>query len=527
MPLTAPAAAEIDVSGQLQRAATGRSLAIVRVDGSTDERLRVRVMDVNVAELDGLLGGVRLAEWLGDSGQLLATVHRGADGDVADIDASFPRCTGGLTVRSEGEMISLESEEATLMLGRLVVQDLIGDPEGTVLVTRDLPLSVEVRSLSVPASLLAGEPFDPDDVDIDVWLAGGPLEVRDDRIGRTSVRSLNARLHTRNLDTGLQVTAGGEVAVDGQTGGGLELNATLSGLVHARRLTPDRARLGGSLSGQGLRTRVLDRLAGLNGLLAAALGEQVTVDAVADEFGHDAGSLDLHLRTTDGGSLNAIVQSADEGLSLEADRPAIARLPMTESVRDRLLGRLHPMLAELRTAQPVRATIREAFMPIDGDIFRARADLAIEIGRAEFDPGSVMLEALGIHEVYQERDPEHKSAMRGRIRDVSARLERGIIIYEHFEMQVEQVTMSFRGTVNLNTGTVDLRTEAPIRDGMKRRFRATRRLAPGTMIPFRIHGSLDDPVTEIDWDEAVQNIPDLILEEVPGHVPETGTAAGR
>ena len=133
---------------------------------------------------------------------------------------------------------------------------------------------------------------------------------------------------------------------------------------------------------------VLDGLADMQGLLVAAVGPRVDAVATASNFSRETGVLEARIEASNGW-LDGTVYGSNNALLIKADQPLRAELELTKPLRERLLYKLHPLLADIRTTeQPLRISIGESSIPLDGDVSRLDAVLEITVGRVEFDSGS-------------------------------------------------------------------------------------------------------------------------------------------
>ena len=125
-----------------------------------------------------------------------------------------------------------------------------------------------------------------------------------------------------------------------------------------------------------------DAFTNMDGLLVAALGPKMNAKFDADDFSPDSGTLDARIDTTNG-FLEAFVKGKDQTLRSNKNKPINAELKITEPLRKRLLEKVHPVLADIRTTkQPLKVNITKSVIPTDGDMSKLDADLEITIGEA-------------------------------------------------------------------------------------------------------------------------------------------------
>jgi hypothetical protein len=476
----------------------------------TFPRIELNVSNIAVKRVDQVLGSRSgdLLTWIGDSGSASLTLRSDAGAYEAAIRADFPRIRGEFAAAAEGDVISVTGGDASVSLSREAIERRLaprptGDPAGRagVTVQADVPLGLTVRSLRAPRGLLTGDPVDPADVSVDLVLTGGPLVLDDPQQGRSSIDELAVTLTSDDLTEGVALSISGQVKASAGEPGALEVTGRLTGLVTDGVLTPENAELAMNATASGVHSAVVDALAGWQGLLVAAVGPRMDLTASARKFSRTTGHVAARVETTNGwldipralGRENALRIRGDE------DKRASAELEITPPLRERLLSRIHPVLGDIRTTeQPVRATVGGAFIPMDADVSRLRADLDITIGAVEFDSGSVTLAILQLF------NASNAKTIPGEIEPIKAKIRKGIVTYEQFAVKIDKYTLIFSGKIDLNAQTVDLRWQMPL-DGLALSIRELRGKVEGIVVPLWTHGPLDKPKTDLD--------PDYKLEE--------------
>ncbi|MHC4416807.1 MAG: hypothetical protein ACYS0G_16175 [Planctomycetota bacterium] len=506
----------ISVTGdaRLRRAAHDQDVAVVRctaVDLRQGEvgEVSVEITDLSIRRLGAMLGNVdgdQIAEWIGESGGLTVALGEHGAGVQAEIGADFPHLAGDFVARDDGEAISVTAEAPRLSLSRSALQKRLTpapaerpDAGSTrIAVVDDVPLTLAIRSLRLPRAALAGEPFDGDAVDVDVALRGGPLILDDAEVGRNRIDRLDIRLVSRNLNAGLDVSVTGDVTFRGAPEPGrIELDGRVTGLMADGVLAPDRARLTMTTRVNGLHTAVVDAVAGMQGLLLAAVGSPVDVEATAQSFTPGSGVLTAEI-VTPNGKLEGQVTGRDNGLSVEPEHPVKAELEITPPFSERLLKKIHPLLADIRTTdQPLRATVSRGFVPMDGDVRRLQAQIEITIGGVELDSGSTTLALLTVVNLAKGSPGADARTIPGYIEPIKARIADGVVSYDEFTVKIDKYTLVYSGTVDLNARTVDLRTSIPL-EGLAQDIRELRALPDDTIVPLVTSGSIDDPETTVD-----------------------------
>ena len=74
----------------------------------------------------------------------------------------------------------------------------------------------------------------------------------------------------------------------------------------------------------------------------------------------------------------------------------------------------------------------------------------------EFDSGSISLGLLNA------LNATSTSTIPGHIEPIVARIRDGVVTYDRFTVRIDKYTLAYSGRIDLNTRTVDLRTELPL-----------------------------------------------------------------
>ena len=396
---------------------------------------------------------------------------------------------GDFEVTLDGPMISITAEGVDVTLPRSALQQRMGK---AVTVVADVPMALVVRSLRLPYAALGGAPFDGADVDVDLEFVGGPLVLDEPRIGRNTIRNIRVTLAGGDLGVGLTAQITGDIEfVGARVPGRLQLDGTVTGLMTDDLLTASAATVVLSAKVHGLHTAVIDGLGDMGGLLVAALGPRIDAVAVADNFSRDSGTLQWRIEATNGW-LDGTVAGRDNALIVDSEAPVHAELDLTPPLRERLLYKIHPLLADIRaTEQPIRATIGAASIPLDGDVSRLDARLEITVGKVEFDSGSEALALLTLANATDAR------TLPGEIEPIRATIRKGIVTYERFAVKIDKYTFIYTGTINLNTRYVDLRTEIPL-DGLAGTFHELEGYTDNISVPILYRGTFGNVRAEVE-----------------------------
>ncbi len=504
--------------GALLRGGRDQDLAGTRftaaAEGGRVKGMTLQLTDLVIDVLEALLGNPAgepagtLSNWIGEQGSLGIALDRIDAGPQAELTAHFKHVAGTFQVRSEGDAISVTAHEPKLSLGREAIQARLAPPPSRVAAPRpgvgpvaasalaveaDVPLTLSIRSLRVPRAILAGGSFDPAAVDCDLALNGGPLVINDPKAGRNQVENIALSLRTRDLARGVELRLGGDLILAGAPRPGkLDVQGLASGLIDARGdFRPQDAVLAMTAKVDGMHTAVLDAVAGYRGLLVDAVGPRVDIVATAKDFSRSSGMLEARAQSPNGW-LEGKVRGAERAVVIEAKEPLRAELAVTPPLRERLLYRIHPLFADIRsTEQPLRATVGASRVPLDGDVSRLESDLEITVGAVEFDSGSLMLALLAFSK------SGGKETIPGSIEPIKATIRKGVVTYQRFAVKIGKYTLVYSGTIDLNTQTVNLRTEIPL-EGLAHSIHELQGYADDLVVPLVTRGRFGKLKTDVE-----------------------------
>ncbi len=430
-------------------------------------QIEAELSNVDVEAVAALLGkrADALTEWLGRRGAVAISLRRDGDGASGNVRASFPALSGAFAVAREAGMITVTAaEDAKLTLPKDAIQRRLAPAAAadqpapaSVVVGDDVPLTIAVKAMRFPEALLSGESFDGSSVRVDLALSGGPLVLTDAEAGSSSLDRMKITLATSDLAQGVAFTAKGDVMKgDEKQPGRFGVEGTVAGLMKEGRLSTGGATLQMKADVRGIHSGLIDAAADLQGLFVAAVGPRVDVDAVAKDFSRTSGTLQA-LVTAQNARLDVEVTGREDGLVIQSARPLTAELAVTPPLGQRVLSRIHPLLADIRsTEQPLRATVTDAFVPLDGNVKRLNADLDMTVGPVEFDSGSVTLAVMRIFQ------GAPSPTIPGFIEPIKARIREGVVTYDRFAVRVDRYEFAYSGRIDLNTQVVQLKTEIPL-----------------------------------------------------------------
>lgn len=525
--LTEPQTVAINGEAHLRRPKNDRTIATMNFDAAAQKSAAgyeptsaTLVLDnFSVRELEQVLGRPlgALSLWTGDAGKLTASLDKQNEKFLAVLEPQFPNFAGKFNAGMDGEMLNITGETSTFLLSRAALEQRLNPAPSDsnnktkssstdaadashITVQADVPMSLAIGRLRVPLAMVRSEPFDPSKADIALAIGGGPMKLSMADGSRTTVKDLEVKLNTANIAKGLDFSLTGKADAVAEKGaqktkaGVIDVQGSVIDLVNAQKvLDPAAAKLKMVANVNEVPTALADVLVDMQGLLVAALGPQMKADFDADNFSANSGRLQARIDTTNG-FLEAHLQGREGSFRTPKNKAIEAELEITPPLRQRLLQKLHPILADIRTTeQPLRVDIPMAVIPTGGDISKLRADIEVTIGKVELDSGSTTLKLLSLF------NQKNRDVIPGEIEPIVAKIRNGILTYDTFAVHIDKYTLVYSGQVDLVNRTVDLRTQIPLQ-ALGDTFRELQGFADKITVPLVTRGSIDNPKTEIDPD---------------------------
>lgn len=501
---------------------------------------------ISVARLERALGrqAGELSQWTGNEGELIFKVEGAGEALTANITSELPHFRGQFIASKTAEFITLTGETNEFRLPQPAVQARLNPApqDGTAntpalppsaRVLADIPMVLQLNQVRVPTALLSNESFDPKAVTIDIALTGGPVRLTSPAPGegggevRTTLRNLQIAINTKNLAEGVQYTlrssaevqapeappasatpppgaistprgnrAANEPATDrgdsATTPGAIDVAGKLTGLVNEEsKLQFDNAKVQMTANVKDMPTAVADAVAKMQGLIVAAVGPVMNATFKVDDFSTSTGRLDARIDTTNGW-LEAVILGREQSFRMRNTAPLKAELAITPPLRDRLLYKINPILADIRsTEHPLRAS-GTGIVPADFDLSKLSADFEIDIGKVEFDSGSTTMTLLR----FAQQD-KRAATIPGEIEPIVGRVRNGILTYRRFNVRVDKWEMAYSGQVDLVKQTMDLRTELPLK-ALGHTFQELEPYADKIVVPIVVRGKFGEAKPTID-----------------------------
>ncbi|MEE8154014.1 MAG: hypothetical protein V3T53_03525, partial [Phycisphaerales bacterium] len=476
------------------------------VEGTLSPRGTLALNALQIVYLERMIGSKKgtLSDWIGNKGAVVAAVDWTDAGLATTLTADLPYLKGEFRATLVDDLVSITSDASTLTLQKSALESAL-NPKSTskkseatdriFAVPADVPVSLVVKTLRFPLAMLQDKPFDTAAVDIDLTLTGGPLQLVDSGGKKSGLSDMTITVTSNDLAKGVAF-AMNETTMTGDStdAGTIDLKGKITNLVSDQKtLQFDKGKL--DLTGEvtGAPTHVADSFLGLDGLLVAAVGPTMGTSFRATNFSPNSGAIRGRLLTTNG-SIEGRIVGRDNALILPRNTPLQAELQITPPLSERLLAKIHPVLADIRsTEQPVRVSAGGALLPLDGDVSRMKANIEITIGNVEFDSGSITLGLLTI------LNASNAKTIPGRIEPIVAKIRKGVVTYDRFEVIIDKYTLAYSGRIDLNTQTVDIRTEIPL-DALAVTIEELEGYADKIVVPLVTRGKFGHLKTTFDPD---------------------------
>jgi hypothetical protein len=413
------------------------------------------------------------------------------------LPAAPLRASGTLRAGWGDDSITLDAGTARLVIGKSILAPTESADAAAFSLAEDVAATLSVDRIKLPAALLRGEPCDAAAVAVQARLAAEPFTLvpRAGLGSNSRVRGVSVALECDGLDSGALVRMNLESRVQrkGQEwqASSLEARADRLRLDPAGGIDLAATRWTGLATIGGFPTMFIDGLADFSGFLVAALGESIGGSLRAQDLAAASGTLGIELRTANG-ALAATLQPDGSRLRSVGEEPIRAELAITPALTERLLVALNPFFTDLRSTQePLRVTVTNLGLPLDGKPSGLDADVQLTLGPVELDSNSTFLSVLAAFERAQ------RPTVNGYVEPIRMRIRSGVVTYDRFEIRIEKYAMAWAGKVDLNTGTMDLRSELPLA-GLAHSFKELEGYADKIVVPLVTRGPVQGAKIIID-----------------------------
>lgn len=457
------------------------------------------ITELAIPAIEAMLGqdADAIGGWVGRGGALRAQLRAAQARYEATLTAELERLKGVFAVAMADEILSVNTEGADLNLAAGALEDLLNPEEDSQLVeiVGDVPFRLVLQS-TMPMSLFTEEPYEPELVDINAQLTGGPLVMISEGEQTTlsnAVVSLASEPVADGVDFVIRVDADiDESAVTGRPGE-IDVQARLQEMLRGDvPLNLETAVVDLQASVVRAPAAIADSLLNMHGYFLSAVGHEIDATINANDFSRDSGTIAMNVDAPHGW-----MRMAGEGrgglLALAEGSPLEGELELTPLLRERILGNLHPLLGDVvDMAQPLRLIVSDALVPLDGDISRLAADIELAIGEVDFDAQSPLFALLAAARVAD------VDRLDGFIEPVRAQIRDGVVSYQQFMVKIDRLDIPYQGQIDLNNRTVNLRTALPLGELFLTGIREIPPEARGISVPIVTRGLLGDVQTQID-----------------------------
>lgn len=486
-------------------------IGLADVNGELAPTGMLELNELSIAAIERASGrdAGALSSFVGPTGNIQLTLERSGDTFYSNVNAALTNLNGRFSAALSPTVLELDAETSRFVISKdglnrflaraTVEQDASSQSAlASLRATSDLPLDAKVKSLRVPITAIMQEPVDPSLFDIDIALTGGPVSFNDPKLGTLTSQSIVAAVTSTNFAQGVNIDVNVTALSDRSATTAeaseltrLTMKGSLANLLDAEsRIATKDATLTMKVEAEHIPTAVVDAAGSFSGLLVAALGPQVKFRADAETFSLSTGKLTSRLDAPNGW-MEGILKGRDGLMQLSVNNPLRAELQITPELRDRLLYKIHPILADIRTTeQPMRVLVPNASIPANGDVSKLNARIEITVGKVELDGGSTTLFLLKLFN-------SKGTAIPGSIDPIVANIVNGVLTYEKFSMHIDKYRMDYTGMIDLNTGAVNLRTELPL-EALASNINELRGYTDNLVVPIVTQGSFGNLKTQID-----------------------------
>jgi hypothetical protein len=332
-------------------------------------------------------------------------------------------------------------------------------PEPTTL-TADVDLSVAWRDGP-------GLRFDPEQTRLDARLRLPETMLVDQWYGRSfPVREGEILIDAPDLREPVQVSV--EFTTDGVAGdtgpsrpGRLTAEARLTGaMLDDGYVQLERGRVTAEVDLDRLPTVIFDTLARQRGYAVAAFGEKLSATVNVEDWSMAEGGAVAFEMQSENGSV-ASFSGRDTGHFFVPDRPMTFFLQQTPALAGRIMRWVNPVLL------PAVRSARVPFtLTIDDDSFRLPtrgfsfadidADVQVQMGTVTIDPTISPVNQI-VQPLQRFGVLDRQVSYEARVSPIELRIRDGVFSYDTLTFDIDDVDLSFGGTISLVDQSIDMR----------------------------------------------------------------------
>ena len=307
----------------------------------------------------------------------------------------------------------------------------------------------------------------PDTTLVDEWydrrfaLREGQVTIEADDL-RQPIR-MRARLMTRGSGgSGSASGEGGRVGAGGaDEGGELAAEVRLSGaMLDDGYVQLERGRVTAEVRLDRLPTVIFDTLTRQRGYAVAAFGEKLDASVDVSDWSYAGGGAVAFELQSQNGSL-ASFSGRDEAGRFVPDRPMTFYFNQTPALAGKIMRWVNPVLLPA-----VRSATVPFTLTIDDDSFRLPtrgfsfadldADVQVQMGTVRIDPSIAPVNRI-VAPLQRLNVLKEQLSYEARVSPIALRLRDGVLSYDTLRFRIDDVDLSFGGTVSLVDQVVDMR----------------------------------------------------------------------
>jgi len=251
--------------------------------------------------------------------------------------------------------------------------------------------------------------------------------------------------------------------------------------------------LGIHVAATGIDTHLLGAFCNADSILFDTLGSPLSVEIIGDHV------LDEPSFKAGGTSPNAAFETSltyiDGNIATVGNTTSVAELQLSHNLTRHLLKDLGPVLSDIRSInKPIKFSIKNAIVPLDGNLLQLNADITIDIGEVALDSGSLTMELLPMF------NSNHSEVIPAYFDPIEMQIRNGVITYKEFKLRLDnKYNIPYSGTINLINRKLHLQSAIPL-TGLGYSIKELRGLATDIDVPILITGTIDTPVVRVDPD---------------------------
>ncbi|MSR28397.1 MAG: hypothetical protein EXS03_02330 [Phycisphaerales bacterium] len=307
---------------------------------------------------------------------------------------------------------------------------------------------VDIASMSLPATGLA-------QASCYLSLAMSPISMKFAGQLPIELGSTLATLKSARLGDTIDLS----LATGGVKTGSIEVTASGRGQADsAGRFSPLLGSWTAKARAATMKTAFVDALVGAGGRLTEALGDSLdlTLDAAPAPLPDgSSGTVASMAFKSQALIIDAPRVTIAHGLlAINQDAPMTATLAINKALQKRLLGPVNPVLADIRSAPPIRALISSCRFPADADLAKFDLDARIEFGDVEVVCSNQILGVLALAQESQSQ------TIPARIEPLVIAVRAGQLKYSDFVVKAGKYGDQWKQILKL-AGDIDLTTTPP------------------------------------------------------------------